>query len=67
MSRRVRSVYGRRLLGSRMLTVVLKEGMPTAEEARRRLSEALDEARGRGMAALKLVHGYGSSGAGGRV
>jgi len=48
-------------------TVNLKEGMPSLEEARRRLSQALAAARGEGCIAVKLIHGYGSSGAGGTL
>lgn len=47
--------------------VMLKEGVPTVEEARARLFCELEKARQRGNAVLKLVHGYGSSGVGGRL
>ncbi len=48
-----------------MKTVILKEGMPTVEEARSRLRTELGLARRSGVQVLKLVHGYGSSGVGG--
>jgi dsDNA-specific endonuclease/ATPase MutS2 len=48
-------------------TVNLKEGMPTLEEARQRLSSALAAARREKCPAVKLVHGYGSSGVGGAL
>lgn len=48
-----------------MKTVNLKADMPTLEVARKRLNAALAEARRENAAAVKLVHGYGSSGAGG--
>ncbi len=48
-----------------MHVVNLKGGRPSLERARKRLSEALVEARGRGVLAVKLIHGYGSSGVGG--
>ena len=45
--------------------VNLEEGRPTVERARLRLEHELDQARRSGYAAVKLIHGYGSSGAGG--
>ena len=48
-----------------MKTIILKEGMPTVEEARARLQTELRSARQNGVKILKLVHGYGSSGVGG--
>jgi hypothetical protein len=46
-------------------TVILKEGMPSVEQARARLSSEIQTARQNGVLVLKLVHGYGSSGVGG--
>jgi hypothetical protein len=43
----------------------LEEGMPTVEQARLRMEHALYQARRAGDQAVKLIHGYGSSGAGG--
>lgn len=43
----------------------LEEGMPTVEQARLRMQYELAKARKEGCVAVKLVHGYGSSGAGG--
>ena len=51
----------------RVAEVRIKEGMPTVEEARRRLASELDAARRRGLRVLKLIHGYGSSGVGGKL
>jgi hypothetical protein len=45
--------------------VNLEDGMPRAEQARLRMQHELALARGQGIAALKLIHGYGSSGTGG--
>ena len=45
--------------------VNLEEGYPTANEALLRLEFELHRARERGARAVKLVHGYGSSGVGG--
>ena len=46
-------------------TVILKEGMPSVEQARARLSGELQAARQGGVKVLKVVHGFGSSGVGG--
>jgi len=48
-------------------TVNLKSGMPTVEEARSRLNTEIEKARQRGDHVLKLIHGYGSSGVGGKL
>jgi hypothetical protein len=47
--------------------VNLEEGMPTVEQARLSMEHALHEARRAGWQAVKLIHGYGSSGAGGAL
>ena len=46
-------------------TIVVKEGMPSVEQARARLQTELRTARQSGVKILKLIHGYGSSGVGG--
>jgi len=46
-------------------TVILKEGMPSVEQARARLQTELATARQSGVKILKVIHGYGSSGVGG--
>jgi hypothetical protein len=46
-------------------TVILKEGMPSVEQARARLRGEIQIAQQTGVKVLKLVHGYGSSGVGG--
>jgi hypothetical protein len=45
----------------------LEDGMPKLEEARLRMQHELHLARHQGYAAVKLIHGYGSSGAGGSL
>src|SRR5262245_23294372 len=45
--------------------VNLEEGMPTVEQARLRMEHELHAARGAGHKAVKLIHGDGSTGAGG--
>jgi len=48
-------------------TVNLEDGMPTVEEARRRLERELSAARAEKAVALRVIHGYGSSGVGGAL
>jgi hypothetical protein len=48
-------------------TVNLEEGMPAVEQARLRMEHELHLARKQGYAAVKLIHGYGSSGVGGAL
>jgi hypothetical protein len=45
----------------------LKAGMPTVEQAKRRLLESLYAPRGTGGPVVKIIHGYGSSGKGGAI
>jgi hypothetical protein len=45
----------------------LEDGMPKVEEARLRMQRELQVARRQGYAAVKLIHGYGSSGVGGAL
>lgn len=47
--------------------VNLEEGYPTANQALLRLEFELRQARERGARAVKLIHGYGSSGVGGAL
>jgi hypothetical protein len=50
------------------ITVInLEAGKPTVEAARLRMDWELNNARRSGVAAVKLIHGYGSSGVGGRL
>jgi len=45
--------------------VNLEDGMPTVEQARLRMQRELAVARSQGVVAVKLIHGYGSTGTGG--
>lgn len=45
----------------------LEEGMPLVEKARLRMRHELQVARKQGYVAVKLIHGYGSSGVGGAL
>jgi hypothetical protein len=47
--------------------VNLEEGMPAVEQARLRMEHELHAARAGGYTAVKLIHGYGSSGKGGAL
>ena len=47
--------------------VDLEDGMPTVEQARLRMQYELQHARKDGYVAVKLIHGYGSSGVGGAL
>ncbi len=48
-------------------TINIEEDMPTLEEARRRLIEEIRAAKRAGVRAVKVIHGYGSSGKGGKL
>jgi len=50
-----------------MKTVNLKQDFPTVQEALSRLDREIAIARKEGIALLKIVHGYGSSGVGGDI
>lgn len=47
--------------------VNLEQNMPTVAQARIRLDQALRTARARQWKAVKLIHGYGSTGKGGAI
>jgi Smr domain len=47
--------------------VNLEDGQPRVNEALLRLDRAITSARQDGIALVKLIHGYGSSGVGGRI
>jgi hypothetical protein len=50
-----------------MKTVNLKEGMPLVNQALMQMGRELAAARREGCALVKLIHGYGSTGAGGEI
>lgn len=52
-------------MATALKTVVLKEGLPSVEQARARLLTEIQIARQSRLRILKIVHGYGSSGVGG--
>jgi hypothetical protein len=52
---------------TKLAVLNLKAGMPTVEQAKRRLLESLYAPRGTGGPVVKIIHGYGSSGKGGAI
>ena len=48
-------------------TVNLKFDMPTVDKCRQRMHQELGRARADGLQAVKFIHGYGSSGTGGKL
>ncbi|HEY7098555.1 MAG TPA: Smr/MutS family protein [Terriglobales bacterium] len=52
-------------MGTSIRVVNLEQGFPSREQAFQRLDEALRQAKKSGTPALKIIHGYGSSGVGG--
>jgi hypothetical protein len=51
----------------RVRILVVKEGLPSVQEARARLNAEIEKARRAGIVAMKVIHGYGSSGVGGKL
>ena len=54
-------------MGNGLRVVNLEEGKPFVDAAIRRLTYELAHSKKTGCAVLKIIHGYGSSGAGGRI
>jgi DNA-nicking Smr family endonuclease len=52
-------------MSARVRVINLEEGFPTRDQAYQKLEAALARARKDGIAVLKVIHGYGSTGAGG--
>ena len=48
-------------------TINIEAGLPTLDEARRLVIEEIRKARRDGVRVLKVIHGYGSSGKGGKL
>lgn len=53
--------------GDKIAEINLERGHPTVEEALRELVSALMTCKGKGCKGVVLIHGYGSSGAGGKI
>lgn len=54
-------------MGGKLREVNLERGMPRADQAMKQLTFELRRSRSLGYSAVKLIHGYGSSGTGGRI
>jgi hypothetical protein len=54
-------------VGQTIAVVNIERGMPSIDVARQRLIAAIDGHRCAGTSVLKIIHGYGSSGAGGKL
>ena len=54
-------------MSGRVRIINLEEGFPTRDQAYQKLEGALARARKDGIAVLKLIHGYGSTGTGGEI
>lgn len=54
-------------MAGKLREVNLEAGMPFADQAVKRLTFELHQSRRQGFAVLKIIHGYGSSGTGGKI
>src|SRR3974390_953077 len=52
---------------SAIRTFNVEAGLPTLDEARRLVAAEIKQAKAEGIKALKVIHGYGSSGKGGAL
>ena len=52
---------------SKLRQVNLEQGMPLVDTALKRLTFEIHHSRAQGCSVLKIIHGYGSSGSGGRI
>jgi hypothetical protein len=50
-----------------LLEVNVKYDLPTADDAIRRITYYIRNGKGLGASAVKIIHGYGSTGKGGRI
>jgi hypothetical protein len=51
----------------KMDIINIEQGSPTVDQAKSRIVSAVPAARRRGVNCIKIIHGYGSSGAGGAI
>src|SRR6266404_3184319 len=56
---------GQRMIGIRIFNV--ETNLPTLDEARRLVIDEIKRAKREGVKVLKVIHGYGSSGTGGKL
>jgi len=52
---------------SKIYEVNIEQGMPTVDTAIRYVEQAFSRAKSYGYPVMKLIHGYGSSGSGGKI
>jgi len=52
---------------SKIYEVNIKQGMPTVDTAMKYVEQAFSRAKAYGYPVVKLIHGYGSSGSGGKI
>ena len=48
-------------------TINLKKGLPPVYEALQKMKHEISKARSRGFRIVRLIHGYGSTGTGGKI
>jgi hypothetical protein len=58
--------FSRSLKRKTVTTINLKQGLPSAEDAARKLEREIGSARGTGNV-LRIIHGWGSGGTGGKI
>ena len=54
-------------MGGYLKEVNIKSDMPTADDAVRRITYNIRNGKSAGVAAVKIIHGYGSTGQGGKI
>ena len=54
-------------MATKMIIINLEHGMPNVEQATHRLAGELIRARAQRAKVVKIIHGYGSSGVGGKL
>ena len=52
---------------SKIYEVNIKQGLPTVDTAMKYVEQAFSRAKAYGYPVVKLIHGYGSSGSGGKI
>ena len=52
---------------SKIYEVNIEQGMPTVDTAMRYVEQAISRAKAYGYPVVKFIHGYGSSGTGGKI
>ncbi|MCL2771930.1 MAG: hypothetical protein FWD71_01155 [Oscillospiraceae bacterium] len=52
---------------SRIYEVNIEQGMPTVDTAMKYVEQAFSRAKAYGYPVIKFIHGYGSSGSGGKI